>query len=78
MTKPRRDIAHLGRVGVYTDKFNKDVDFFVRTSGLTESGGENSASLRARDDYEFDALKLPRHDTTGVGHSPVEPASQTE
>ena len=63
------DVAHLGHVEVYTDKFDESLDFFTRVYGLTESGrDENSAYLRAFDDYEFHTLKLTRHHTTGVGH----------
>lgn len=69
MDEPCFDIAHLGHVEVYTDKFHESLDFFTRVYGLTESGrDENSAYLRAFDDYEFHTLKLTRHHTTGVGH----------
>ncbi|MDF1790924.1 MAG: VOC family protein [Thalassobaculaceae bacterium] len=63
------DVAHLGHVEIYTDKFDESLDFFTRVYGLTESGrDETSAYLRAFDDYEFQSLKLTRHHTTGVGH----------
>jgi catechol 2,3 dioxygenase len=63
------DVAHLGHVEVYTDKFDESLDFYTRVLGLTASGqDENSAYLRAWDDYEFHSLKLTRHHTTGVGH----------
>ncbi|MFT7594571.1 MAG: catechol 2,3-dioxygenase [Paracoccaceae bacterium] len=63
------DVAHLGHVEVYTDKFDESLDFYVRILGLTESGrDENSVYLRAWDDYEYHSLKLTRHHTTGVGH----------
>lgn len=63
------DIAHLGHVEVYTNKFEESHDFYTRVYGLTESGREgNSVYLRAYDDYEFHSLKLTRHHTTGVGH----------
>ena len=63
------DIAHLGHVEVYTDKFDESLDFFTRVYGLTLSAQEGkSAYLRAWDDYEFHTLKLTRHETTGVGH----------
>ena len=63
------DIAHLGHVEVYTDKFDESLDFFTRVYGLTASAIEgDSAYLRAFDDYEFHTLKLTRHHTTGVGH----------
>jgi catechol 2,3-dioxygenase len=63
------DIAHLGHVEVYTDKFDESLDFFTRVYGLTLSAQEeDSAYLRAWDDYEFHTLKLTRHGTTGVGH----------
>lgn len=66
---PCHDVAHLGHVEVYTNKFDESLDFFSRVFGLTESGRDDtSAYLRAFDDYEFHTLKLTRHLTTGVGH----------
>lgn len=63
------DVAHLGHVEMFTNKFDESLDFFTRVYGLTLSGqDENSAYLRAWDDYEFHSLKLTRSDTTGVGH----------
>jgi catechol 2,3-dioxygenase len=63
------DIAHLGQVEMYSDKFEQTLDFFVNVYGLTLSGqDERSAYLRGWDDYEFHTLKLTRHHTTGVGH----------
>ena len=63
------DIAHLGHVEVYTDRFDESLDFFTRVYGLTMTDqDETSAYLRAWDDYEFHSLKLTRHHTTGVGH----------
>ena len=63
------DIAHLGHVEVYTDKFDESLDFFTRVYGLKLSLLDgDSAYLRAWDDYEFHSLKLTRHQTTGVGH----------
>jgi catechol 2,3-dioxygenase len=68
-TNPSFDIAHLGHVEVYTDRFDASLDFFTRIYGLTLSGQDTtSAYLRAYDDYEFHTLKLTRHRTTGVGH----------
>jgi len=68
-SEPCRDVAHLGHVEVYTDRFEESLDFFTRVYGLTSSGRDgDSAYLRAFDDYEFHSLKLTRHDTTGVGH----------
>lgn len=63
------NIAHLGHVEVYTDRFDESLDFFTRVYGLKLSGQDaTSAYLRAWDDYEFCSLKLTRHHTTGVGH----------
>lgn len=63
------DVAHLGHVEMYTDKFEQSLDFFTRIYGLTLSARDgDSAYLRAFDDYEFHSLKLTRHNTTGVGH----------
>lgn len=63
------DVAHLGHVEIYTDKFDQSLDFFTRVYGLKLMGqDESSAYLRAWDDYEFHSLKLTRHHTTGVAH----------
>jgi len=63
------DVAHLGHVEVYTDRFDESLDFFTRVYGLKLSGVDgDSAYLRAWDDYEYHSLKLTRHATTGVGH----------
>jgi catechol 2,3 dioxygenase len=72
------DIAHLGHVEVYTDKFDESLDFFTRVYGLTMSGQDKtSAYLRAWDDYEFHTLKLTRHHITGVGHIGYRASSET-
>jgi catechol 2,3-dioxygenase len=75
--EPIHDIAHLGHVEVYTDRFDDSLDFFTRVYGLKLSGqDENSAYLRAWDDYEYHSLKLTRHHTTGVGHIGYRAASE--
>jgi len=75
-TNPAFDIAHLGHVEVYTDKFDESLDFYTRVYGLKLSAQEgDSAYLRAWDDYEFHSLKLTRHHTTGVGHIAYRAAS---
>ena len=69
MAEPSFDVAHLGHVEVYTDRFEESLDFFTRVYGLKLSArDEASAYLRAWDDYESHTLKLTRHHTTGVGH----------
>ncbi len=69
MPDPVNDIAHLGHVEIYTDKYDESLDFFTRVYGLKLSAEEGgSAYLRAWDDYEFHTLKLTARDTTGVGH----------
>ena len=74
--EPCFDIAHLAHVEVYTNRFEESLDFFTRVYGLTLSGqDENSAYLRAWDDYEFHSLKLTRSDRTGVGHIAYRAAS---
>lgn len=71
------DIAHLGHVEMLTDRFEESLEFFVNVYGLTESGrDENSAYLRAWDDYEFHTLKLTRSDNTGIGHAAYRASSQ--
>lgn len=68
-TSPSFDIAHLGHVEMLTDKFDESLDFFTRIFGLKLSAqDENSAYLRAWEDYEFCSLKLTKAETTGVGH----------
>jgi len=68
-TNPSFDLAHLAHVEIYTNKFEESLDFFTRVYGLKLSGqDENSAYLRAWDDYEYSSLKLTRSDTTGIGH----------
>lgn len=63
------DIAHLGHIEIFTDRFDESLDFFTRVYGLKLSGQDDrSAYLRAWDDYEFCSLKLTRAATTGVGH----------
>ncbi len=70
------DIAHLGHVEMYTDRFEESLDFFTRVYGLKLSGqDETSAYLRAWEDYEFHSLKLTRHATTGIGHVAYRAAS---
>jgi len=71
------DIAHLGHVEIYTDRFDASLDFFTRIYGLTiTTQDDTSAYLRAFDDYEGHSLKLTRHHTTGVGHIAYRAASQ--
>ncbi len=63
------DVAHLGHVEMFTDRFEDSLDFFTRVYGLKLSGQDGqSAYLRAWDDYEYCTLKLTRSHTTGVGH----------
>jgi catechol 2,3-dioxygenase len=69
MAEPCFDVAHLGHVEVFTDKFDESLDFFTRIYGLKLAAQEDkSAYLRAWDDYEVHSLKLTAHSTTGVGH----------
>jgi catechol 2,3-dioxygenase len=71
------NIAHLGHVELYTDQFDSSLDFFTRVYGLTiTEQNDQSAYLRAFDDYEHHSLKLTRHPTTGVGHIAYRATSQ--
>ena len=73
---PCHDIAHLAHVEIYTDRYDESLDFFTRVYGLRLSAeDEDSAYLRAWDDYEFHSLKLTRHTRTGVGHVAYRTAS---
>lgn len=75
-TNPTFDIAHLGHVEIYSDKFEESLDFFTRVYGLKLSALDtDSAYLRAWDDYEFHSLKLTRSETTGMGHVAYRAAS---
>jgi catechol 2,3-dioxygenase len=75
-TNPCFDIAHLGHVEMFTDRFDESLEFFTRVYGLKLSGQDaGSAYLRAWDDYEHCTLKLTRHHTTGVGHIAYRAAS---
>lgn len=77
MSEPCYDVAHLGHVELYSDKFDESLDFFTLVYGLTESGRDDtSVYLRAYDDYEFHTLKLTKSNTTGVGHIGYRVASQ--
>lgn len=77
MLERSHDIAHLGHVELYTDKFDDSLAFFTDVYGLTLSGQDDcSAYLRAWDDYEFHSLKLTRHHSTGVGHIAYRAASE--
>jgi len=68
-TNPSFDVAHLGHVEIYTDRFEESLDFFTRVYGLKCSGQDGeSAYLRGWDDYEFHSMKLTRSDRTGIGH----------
>lgn len=67
--EPCHDIAHLGHVEMYTDRYEESLRFFTEIYGLTLTAEDGqSAYLRAFDDYEFHSLKLTRHTTTGIGH----------
>lgn len=69
LAEPCHDVAHLGHVEMYTDRYAESLRFFTEIYGLTLTAeDETSAYLRAFDDYEFHSLKLTRHHTTGVGH----------
>ena len=69
MAEPCFDVAHLGHVELYSDRFEESLDFFTRVFGLTETAREGESSyLRAFDEYEPHTLTLTRHERTGVGH----------
>ncbi|BBU56239.1 hypothetical protein KU6B_25040 [Mameliella alba] len=46
-TNPNFDIAHLGHVEIYTDRFDESLDFFTRVFGLKLSGREGIAPICA-------------------------------
>ncbi|RMD93219.1 MAG: catechol 2,3-dioxygenase, partial [Alphaproteobacteria bacterium] len=41
-TNPSFDIAHLGHVEVYTDRFEESLDFFTRVYGLKLSAQDDN------------------------------------
>ncbi len=65
MPAPCFDIANLGHVEIYTDRYAESLRFFTEVYGLTLAAEDaQSAWLRAWDDYELHSRKLTRHHTT--------------
>ncbi|GHF04631.1 VOC family protein [Pseudolysinimonas yzui] len=69
MTKPGpRDIAHMGNVELFTDKFDESYWFFNDLLAMREfARAGDSVFLRTWDDYENWSIKLTPRDRSGVG-----------
>ena len=69
MTKPGpRDIAHLGNIELFTDKFDESYWFFNDLLAMREvARAGDSVFLRTWDDYENWSIKLTPRDRSGVG-----------
>ena len=77
MNEPCFDIAHLGHVEIFSNKFEESIHFFSKVYGLTiTEQNKNSVYFRAFDDYEHHTLKLTKHSTTGLGHIGYRASSQ--
>lgn len=66
--EPIYDVAHLGRLELFTPKLDESLDFFVSILGMDVAAREgDSVFLRAWGDYERASLKLTARDRPGVG-----------
>jgi catechol 2,3-dioxygenase len=75
---PCFEIAHLGHVEMFTDRFGESLAFFTDVYRLTLTAQDaGSAYLRAWDDYEFHTLKLTRHTTSWPGRIAYRASSPT-
>jgi len=63
------ELAHLAHVELLTPKLDDSIRFFTEILGMSISEiKEDSAYLRAYDDYEHHSLKLTAHKHSGIGH----------
>jgi catechol 2,3-dioxygenase len=63
------ELAHLAHVELLTPKLDDSIHFFTEILGMSISEiKEDSAYLRAYDDYEHHSLKLTAHKHSGIGH----------
>jgi catechol 2,3-dioxygenase len=63
------ELAHLAHVELYTPKFEESLRFFTELMGLSITEiKDDSAYLRAYDDYEHHTLKLTAKKHSGMGH----------
>ena len=68
MTPQPRDIAHLGNIELFTDKFDESYWFFNDLLAMREVGRSgDSVFLRTWDDYENWSIKLTPREASGVG-----------
>ena len=77
MTTPGpRDIAHLGGLELFTNKFDESYWFFTELLAMKDVGREgDSAFLRTWDSYERWTIKLTPRDQSGVGNVSMRAAS---
>ncbi|MEV7646990.1 VOC family protein [Arthrobacter sp. NPDC089319] len=68
MTPHHRDIAHLGNIELFTDKFDESYWFFNDLLAMREVGrAGDSVFLRTWDDYENWSIKLTPRAASGAG-----------
>jgi catechol 2,3-dioxygenase len=71
-----RDIAHLGGVELFTNKFEESRWFFRELLAMREVGEENgSVYLRTWDTYERWTIKLTPREQSGIGNVSMRAAS---
>jgi catechol 2,3-dioxygenase len=77
MTKPGpRDIAHLGGLELFTNKFDESKWFFTELLAMREVGAAgDSVFLRTWDTYERWTIKLTPRDQSGIGNVSMRAAS---
>ncbi|HEX6999927.1 MAG TPA: VOC family protein [Gammaproteobacteria bacterium] len=74
--EPRRDIAHIGPVELFTPTLEESRDFFVNQLALREvHRDERSVYLHTWDDYQRYTLRLIRRDDAGIGRTFLRAAS---
>ncbi len=68
--EPRRDIAHIGPVELYTPKLEATRDFFVNLMALREVHRDaQSVYLHAWDDYQRYTIRLIERSDAGIGRT---------
>lgn len=75
--KPQsRDIAHLGNIEIFTDRYEESYWFFNDLLAMREVGrAGDSVFLRTWDDYENWSIKLTPRESSGVGLAACRAAS---
>src|SRR5690606_10958152 len=74
--EPRRDIAHIGPVELFTPKLEATRDFFVNLMALREvHRDDRSVFLHTWDDYQRYSIRLIERDDAGIGRTFLRAAS---